>query len=61
MFQSPLNTQKYNVSAKIIQLDQKPIDVVLVAHRWLCIRSLHFNDLKEKNCVHKFKLILDFL
>lgn len=38
MFQSPLNTQKYNVSAKIIQLDQKPIDVVLVAHRWLCIR-----------------------
>lgn len=38
MFQSPLNTQKYNVSAKIIQLDQKPTDVVLVAHRWLCIR-----------------------
>lgn len=23
--------------------------------------SLHFNDLKEKNCMHKFKLILDFL
>lgn len=38
MFQSALNTQKYNVSAKIIQLDQKPTDVVLVAHRWLCIR-----------------------